>query len=195
MRENTRSVGSDDLAPPEAPEGADQTDDGRPGPTWLVVALVVSLAVIAGLVAVLVWPDDDDTVTDPTPTTEAPGTTADTTVPCTPHPPPNRHEAVARASRYHAAVFPDAAGDTRYDDPSRRRAPLLRIVVSSTGVVTSCRATPGPVRSRCGPVRTSVTPASCASWVRTTRVVLGSAPADSVVRHSGGGDAIPRRSP
>jgi hypothetical protein len=82
------------------------------------VALVVAVAVVAALVAVIVWPDEsDDVATGPTTTEEpattvttAPSTTA-TTAPSTTAPPTTAPVDTS------TAVFPDAASGTRYDDP------------------------------------------------------------------------------
>jgi hypothetical protein len=60
---------------------------GPSSSAWLVVALATALAVIAALVAVILWPDDGDDVatsrpatTVTTPTTAGPTTAAPTTV-------------------------------------------------------------------------------------------------------------------
>lgn len=110
-REDRTLAGRDDRAPDDRPDG------GRRRPLALIVALAVAVAVIVALVVALVISDDDEdgTVTDPT-TTEAPATTepdttepdttATTATPTTPVP-------VDAAT----AVFPDAAGAARFDDP------------------------------------------------------------------------------
>jgi len=89
--------------------------DDRRRRTWLAVALVTALAVVAALVAVLVWPDDDEDAETGATTTEAPATTGPettaTTEPSTTAPPAT---APADAS---TAVFPAAGDDLRFDDP------------------------------------------------------------------------------
>ena len=88
--------------------------DRRRRPVWLIVALVAAMALVAALVAVLVWPDDgEDAVTAPT-TTEAPEPTAtETTTPTTESPTTAAPAPVDTST----AVFPYASGDVRYDDP------------------------------------------------------------------------------
>lgn len=192
MSENTPPVGSDDLAPPEDPEAPDQAGDGPRRPTWLVVALVVAVAVIAGLVAVLLWPndDDDDTVTDPT-TTEAPGTTAPATSAPTTEPPTTLAPGPVDTA---TAVFPDAAGGARYDDPvEAARAFAVEFVGFTDPIVGELMqgdARSGEVEVRPladGPVTTVLVRqlGPDDSWW-----VLGSATADIVVATPAAGDSI-----
>jgi hypothetical protein len=82
---------------------------------WLVAALVTTVAVIAALVTVLVWPDDDST----SPTTTAPTTVAPTTEPPTiattvPTTTPPATTALVDTS---TAVFPSGPQAIGYDDP------------------------------------------------------------------------------
>jgi Immunoglobulin-like domain of bacterial spore germination len=89
---------------------------------WLIAALVTAIALIAGLVAVVAWPDDgDDTATEPAtttvttaaPTTEPPATVAPTTAPPTTAPPTTAPPAMDTST----AVFPSGAGADRFYDP------------------------------------------------------------------------------
>jgi Immunoglobulin-like domain of bacterial spore germination len=108
---------------PGGPTVPDRPDPGAfPGPagqrphrpTTLIVALVLAVAVIAALVAVLVWQRDDeeDAVTEPTttdaPVTTEPATTGSTAAPTTAAPAPGDTA---------TAVFPDASTSQRFDDP------------------------------------------------------------------------------
>lgn len=100
---------------PPTPDGpAAPGPDRQRRPVWLIVALVAAMALVAALVAVLVWPDDgEDAVTEPT-TTEAPEPTAtETTAPTTESPTTAAPAPVDTST----AVFPYASGDVRYDDP------------------------------------------------------------------------------
>lgn len=117
MSRTTHLADATTPAPTPEPGGP---SPGRRRPTALVVALVVAVAVIAALVAVIVWPDESDDVgTGPTTTeepatsvTSGPATTA-TTGPSTPSTTATTTAPVDTST----AVFPDAAGGARYDDP------------------------------------------------------------------------------
>jgi hypothetical protein len=88
-------------------------------PIGLIVALAVAIAAIAALVAVLLWPsDEEDEVVTETTTTLAPTTTSTTTEPTTTAPATTTTAAPAPApTDTSTAVFPYASSALRYDDP------------------------------------------------------------------------------
>lgn len=105
---------SDEPATRERPTAPGPADRRRT--TWLVVAVVAAFALMAALVAVLVWPDDDEdaetgATTTGAPATTAPETTATTVEPSTTAPP------VTVPADASTAVFPSAGDDVRFDDP------------------------------------------------------------------------------
>jgi hypothetical protein len=90
----------------------------RRRPTTLVVAVCVAVAVIAALVAVLLWPDGDGgTATDPTTETTATPTTEPTTEPTTDTTDAPDTTVAPAPVDTSTAVFPYATGDLRFDDP------------------------------------------------------------------------------
>jgi Immunoglobulin-like domain of bacterial spore germination len=131
MSESTSSSGNDapgdhssdrpgGRAPTSAMPTADRVPEPSPAarrpPIALIVALAVAMGVIAALIAVLLWPENDeadDVATQPT-TTLAPTTTAaPTTEPST----TTTTTATITPVDTSTAVFPSGAGGTRYADP------------------------------------------------------------------------------
>lgn len=111
-------------ADPVGPGEDETTDAVRPDggrrrpPTTLLVAIGLAVAVIAALVAVLVWPDGDgDTVTEPTTETTAAPTTEPTTEPTTDTTDTPDTTVAPAPVDTSTAVFPYATGGLRFDDP------------------------------------------------------------------------------
>jgi hypothetical protein len=107
---------------PATPTGASAPEQPTPRsrrPTAVIIALALAVAVIAALVAVTLWPDDEagEVATGPT-TTEAPATTA--TEPSTTQaiePSTTAPPATTAPVDTSTAVFPNAASGARFTDP------------------------------------------------------------------------------
>jgi hypothetical protein len=166
----------------------------RRRPTGLIIALGVAVAVIAALVAVVLWQDEgDDVTTEPT-TTEAPATTATSAPSTTQATEPSTTTAPPAAPvDTSTAVFPDASGARFYDPEDAARAFAVDFVGFTDPLVGEFMQ--GDARSGEVEVRPMADGPATTVFVRQLGTdgswwVLGSATANITTDAPGPGDAI-----